>query len=155
MGSLKTNHNAVERYQGLFDVFANRLNGQRDTRFFHLREKAMRSFCEIGFPDRKDEDYKYTNLTQLLSVPFQTLPTNNAQSTGDVGILEESHKIYFLNGKLNETKSDLGQLPDQVQIMTIEQALQDAFLAEKVAETLQNISEEKVSAFTLLSVAFA
>ena len=145
----------VERYGAMFDVYANRLNGQRDTPYFKLRQDAMAKLRAVGFPKRKDEDYKYTNLTQLLSIPFQS-PSPQKETAAELpGIVDDAIHIYFHNGRLDEAKSDLNALPDGIHILTIEDALKDPSLSDRVMAALEEIISEQTSAFTLLSVAFA
>lgn len=44
----------------------------------HLRERAMAAFREQGLPDRRQENWKYTDITSLASRPLNLLPVRPA-----------------------------------------------------------------------------
>ncbi len=57
----------------------------------HLRQEAIEIFKEKGFPKRKDEEWKYTNLAPLLKVDYKLFPD------GDVAVEYKDIKKYLIN----------------------------------------------------------
>lgn len=54
-----------------FIVFENQLNGQKKTDFHRLRQKALEVFEQKGFPTKKEEDWKYTNLRPITKYDYR------------------------------------------------------------------------------------
>ncbi len=46
-----------------FTKFENRLNGQKDNRVHQIRRDALETFKNLSLPTKKDEDWKYTNVS--------------------------------------------------------------------------------------------
>ena len=53
-----------------FQNFENNLNGEAETAFHFIRRDAIENFKELGFPMKKLEDWKYTNLIPVLKNNF-------------------------------------------------------------------------------------
>ena len=60
----------VAKYRILFDLKEQQLNGQKNHRLHLIRRWAMERLESMGFPARKDEDYKYTNVTKIAKQTF-------------------------------------------------------------------------------------
>lgn len=54
-----------------FDRFTGRLNGNKVSFVHNLRTNAIKQFEKLGFPHKKAEDWKYTNLRPILKHDFQ------------------------------------------------------------------------------------
>lgn len=80
-----------------------------------LRSAAIDRFGELGFPTRKREDWKYTNVASVadfLTNNFdRSLPESAANDAGpDASELE--HALVFVNGRCDLGRSHLGSLPE-------------------------------------------
>ena len=53
-----------------FELFEKDVNGKSLTDFHQTRKKAIKSFEDLGMPDRKTENYKYTPITRQLKKKF-------------------------------------------------------------------------------------
>ena len=76
------------RYANATDVIRSglRLLEERESRLEALRREARETFLERGFPTRRDEDWKYTNVTPLSRREFaQGAPTDAAPE--DLGLV--------------------------------------------------------------------
>ena len=79
------------------------------------REKALATFNESGFPDSKDEYWKYTNLDPLFNMPFDLTGDRMAKAAVQAELkslgfnTQNSHLIVFVNGHFSK---DLSQLKD-------------------------------------------
>ncbi|MFN4298608.1 MAG: Fe-S cluster assembly protein SufD [Thermaurantimonas sp.] len=54
-----------------FIVFENQLNGQKKSEFHKLRQKALEVFEQKGFPTKREEDWKYTNLKPITKYDYR------------------------------------------------------------------------------------
>lgn len=83
-----------------------------------LREKAMASFEEKGFPTVEEEIWRYTDLTtSLLQVPFGfemefTSKTSVSARLKGMGFdVEKAHLVVFVNGRFSKEQSSIKNLP--------------------------------------------
>jgi len=86
-----------------FIVFENELNGQKNTPFHRMRREALDVFEKSGFPTKRDEEWKYTNLRPVLKHDYRVFhPTEKSVDFNDVKrfFLTESdtYKIVFVDG---------------------------------------------------------
>ena len=100
-----------------------------------LRESAIESFQELGFPTTHDEDWKYTNLDSLISVPFHygngAVKSLTAKEVLAPALADsECQRLVFINGRYFSELSDLRRLPAGVRVESIAAALSknDGFL---------------------------
>lgn len=145
---------AEERYAALFKLHANRLNGSKETRFFKIKKAAMARLREISFPNRKNEDWKYTNLTRFLKTPYEQVFTESLVTPDYQSILPDAFTIRFINGKLAYQNSDLDLLEKEADVFTIEQALNDTGFGSTIDTELNEILGQSKTGFELLNLAF-
>ncbi|MCT4622701.1 MAG: Fe-S cluster assembly protein SufD, partial [Schleiferiaceae bacterium] len=98
-----------------FIVFENELNGEADTPIHAIRRKAIDTFEELGFPTKRHEEWKYTNLKPILKNDFKLFPkTEKALEFKDVKryFLNEvdTYKIVFVNGVYSSWLSETTHL---------------------------------------------
>jgi len=95
-----------------------------------LRESAIKRFAENGFPSRRDEEWKYTDLTGMSEQTFQPVvtpgtgsdgqPTEKSQIDHDNAII-----IAFENGRWLFTEAGLDLPPPGVTITSLGKMLSD------------------------------
>ena len=94
-----------------------------------LRNDAMEGFRSSGFPTRRDEAWRYTNLN-----PLQKRPYLAATSAGGVAGIERANlprknidgaRIVLVNGQFSETLSDLEPLDGSLTFMSLARALDE------------------------------
>jgi Fe-S cluster assembly protein SufD len=116
---------AVEHY--LSQV--SRLTGLEDVAWLEeQRQAAMASLSAMGFPDRKVEDWKYTDVSPILKKGFNLAGTNDVQAIAD---MVESAKIenldctqlVFIDGRFTASCSDIKDLPANVSIGGLKETL--------------------------------
>lgn len=115
-----------------------------------LRATAAAQFAEIGLPEIRDEEWRYTNLRQLKSTPFQTV---NAEAVPSVELpATVNPRLVFVDGIFSKSLSDYDEVSDCV--MPMSEALTERAdeLAEHFASTLPAKSEQH--GFTALNSAF-
>lgn len=95
-----------------FFLFENSLNGDRNTSFHKIRLKAFDYFNNVGFPSKKDEAWRYTNLKPLLKHDYKVNPKKNSDiNLSDVkkfflqGV--DTYKLVFVDGIFNSWLSEI------------------------------------------------
>jgi Fe-S cluster assembly protein SufD len=117
-----------EYVQELFKDRVDKLPGSAQLRA--TREKAMAAFNKIGFPTRKHEDWRYTDLKAISDSQFDLLPNSPSQDAiaqayeriDGLNIKQESARIIFVDGH-PLAADDLPHLPDGVTISCDEASL--------------------------------
>ena len=80
-----------EKLVSSFVVLENELNNPEWASVFDVRQEAMHRFEKEGFPTKRNEEWKYTNLKPILKHDYKLLPNaDDALEFKDV-------KRYFLN----------------------------------------------------------
>jgi len=88
------------------------------------REGAIQHFADIGFPSRKLEAWRFTDTAALAAVPAP-----GAAGTVDAATLAPhlhgaaSHRLVFVNGRLDPALSDPGLLPEGAWVGSILEAV--------------------------------
>lgn len=94
--------------------------------------KAMRAeyfdkFMQQGFPSRREENWKYTNIAALADVPFTMMPATKHVLAE--GLLENyrmaDNLLVFINGQFSSQYSSIKSLPKDVLIGNIAAAVKD------------------------------
>jgi Fe-S cluster assembly protein SufD len=98
------------------------------------REAALANFGDKGFPTRRQEAWRFTNLRPLEQAPF--LPAEGgmprAAALGKYRLAGTTHRLVFVNGRLAPALSTIGVLPKGVWLASTAHTLAkrpDAFTA--------------------------
>ncbi len=151
-----------------FQVFEKGLNGQDrgdfDGDFHRLREDALKSFLDRGFPTTKEEDWRYTNVAYLTKENYglSTPPTTPlaADFIPAHWLLNHSAaRVVFVDGTFVPSLSDLAKSPTAgVSIFTLEQLLRqdgvDKNLRQFLLSKLGGLASSERQAFDALNTAF-
>lgn len=126
-----------------------------------LRESAMESFQELGFPSVKDEEWKYTNVAPIARIDFKPATTGLATIGPDDGSLAafgcveaEDSQLVFVNGMLRSDLSSLTGLPAEVVAIDLSQAISDERYGEIAWKHLAQQADYVANGFTALNTAF-
>ena len=130
---------AYERYQSL--------NGTVGP-LSDLSQKAIEKFARIGFPGRKNESWKYTNVTPVISRTYQI--ANSAQATAKGIDALNAYEAVFVNGHFAPETSRLDQIPSGVTIESLSQVAEHDLVQAHLGR-YANYAEEP---FTALNTAF-
>lgn len=146
----------VAKYRRLFDLKEQQMNGQKNHPLQTIRRQAIERLEDIGFPARKDEDYKYTYVTKIVKEQYdvgKAVALSEAliqqASFGDL----DTYQLVFVNGIYNEGFSNIQNLPKGLTIRTIKEAYDDEATQSLVTDVLS--SELGLNAFVALNTAFA
>jgi Fe-S cluster assembly protein SufD len=80
-----------------------------------VREAAIERFAELGFPSKKREDWKYTNVTPIARAVAEAPGGDEATGAEIEAVVDLSameHALVFVNGRFAPELSSPGVLPD-------------------------------------------
>src|SRR5690606_39106118 len=92
-----------------FDAVAAQLPGAGTGLLEPLRKAALARLEADGFPTRKNERWKYTDLTPLLKGVYTPAPLASAPEAFFEGVQRfelDCHRIVFVNGRYQSNLSD-------------------------------------------------
>ncbi len=120
------------------------------------RKTALARFVELGFPTRRNEEWKYTNPAPIAKVPWQPAPpaavSREALDALDLPLAEGPH-LVFVNGRLAPELSSLAGLDPAVTLASHAQMLaSDAAVIEPHLVRAEPFDDR---AFAALARAFA
>jgi Fe-S cluster assembly protein SufD len=119
------------------DAFRARSRTDEPAWLMAKREAALANFGEKGFPMRRQEAWRFTNLRALEGNAF--LPGEGpAEPVLDAYRLSDAaHRLVFVNGRFAPTLSDIGSLPQGVWLASSERMLAERpdALAAAIEET--------------------
>lgn len=103
--------NLQEKLLSSFIVFENEYLSEVDSPLHEIRREALKRFENQGFPTKRDEEWKYTNLKPILKNDFRLLP----KSDEDIEFKDvkrfflndvDSYKLVFINGVFSSWLSE-------------------------------------------------
>ena len=141
-----------------FERFEKSLNGGTSSKLHGIRRDALSRFTQLGFPTTHHEEWKYTDVAPLASVPFKPIREEYQSRITETDIQElllgnsSWPRITFVNGRYAEHLSIIHSLPRGVKVCNLSQALKDG---DDVAHRhLAQYAEFGDSAFAALNTAF-
>lgn len=114
-----------------FSNFESQLNGTRDT-LKNIREDAIGYFDQLGFPHAKIEDWKYTNLKNVLKPDYQLAHQISekgiSQDTVDQAKIQglTTNLVVLINGQFSHEHSQLMDSEEKLWIRSLRQAQAEA-----------------------------
>ena len=116
----------IEQYVTEFTNVKSTLSGQALPWLETVRKLAVRAISANGFPQRKHEEWKYTDISKLTDKFFQpvqgTAPSLLWKELDNSGLdLKDSYPILFLDGRYVSLFSGLAELPDGITIDSLQQ----------------------------------
>ncbi|GGW68163.1 Fe-S cluster assembly protein SufD [Vreelandella hamiltonii] len=118
------------------------------------RQAGAARFEAMGFPTRRDEEWKYTDVRAIAQGNF-ALADNAEFSQAQAAALMlplEAYRLTFVDGVFSAALSDLEGLPSSVQVMPLSKALSDNH--EAVGGPLGRLTGVEFSPFSALNTAF-
>src|ERR1700730_5648041 len=125
-----------------------------------LRENSFDQFERAGFPNIKQEEWKYTNVSPIAKGNFApVLVSNGTELTGTNGlapfIYQEARqsRLVFVNGMLRKELSSRETLPAGVVAMDLAAALRSSQYEAAIREHLEQYPYADDSGFSALNTA--
>ncbi|HKI77479.1 MAG TPA: Fe-S cluster assembly protein SufD [Ignavibacteriaceae bacterium] len=143
-------------YLSEFKKFENSLNGESKLPIHQLRKEAIDNFSKLDFPNTKEEEWKYTNISPLLKYNFKPASGKGNVSSNQISkfLFDEMEKslLVFVNGQFDEKLSKIKNLPDGVVAGSISNAIKEKSLV--IEKHLGKYADYKDQIFTALSTAY-
>jgi Fe-S cluster assembly protein SufD len=122
-----------------------------------LRKNAVQRFREAGFPTARDEDWKFTNVSPIVKVPFRPaagyvgngLVREKLQANGYLA--EDACRLVFVNGRFAPELSQLRPLSEGVMAASLAEVLEQQ--PEWLERHLGRHADFSKNAFTALNTA--
>lgn len=147
----------VDWYVSNFKIFENNLNGNRDIPFHKIRQSAIAKFSELGFPNSKNEEWKYTSIKLLLKNEFkfgkETVATTKDGLSGSIFQGMESNLLVFVNGVFSEEFSTFKPAQKGVIVENLQTAFSQR--TEIINKHIAQYADYRNETFTALNTAFA
>lgn len=144
-------------YQAHFTRLEKELAKNGQSRTLPIRRAAVSSFSEIGFPTTRHEEWKYTNVTPVVQIPFKPAgweldgPTSETLVRVPFGKVAAS-QLVFVNGHYSRELSSPGRLPEGIKVESLASALDNK--RESVEPHLAQYASYRDNAFVALNTAF-
>lgn len=120
-----------------------------------IREQAFEKFVAAGFPTQKNEDWKYTNLQNVLTQHELSVLDLSTQVSIPVRGLEpeveglDAYKLYVVNGKFDKEQSDEISHAG-VQVLSFEEAVGNPVFEKHLAKYADKTNSAIVALNTAL-----
>lgn len=105
MSGFAENIDIKNSFREKFEKFENSLNGSSKSKIHEIRKNAFALFEKSGFPERKNEEYKYTNLGKALEKNFKfqyqdELPLISREVFDKYRVAGiDAYELVFINGQ--------------------------------------------------------
>lgn len=133
-----------------------KMNGEAKSPIHLVRQQALQTFDQLGFPTIKHEEWKYSNVKNLVNESF----TFNAPSNFSAADVEQmaipnldGNILYFVNGVYNPTLSTIVSPSDEVIILPLAEAIKSH--ADIIEKYFNQYADSADNAFTAVNTAFA
>jgi Fe-S cluster assembly protein SufD len=122
----------------------------------NVREAAFTSFCQLGFPTIRDEDWRFTSVAPIANTNFQLAEDAPASVTEkDVApyrLEGLAAQLVFVNGHFAQHLSRLPATTDGLHVSSLAGAIMND--RENVEPHLAHYADSNTEAFTALNTAF-
>jgi len=149
-----------EKFIELFRLYENSLNGQKSYAGHTIQKTAIQRLSnDINFPTRRNEDWKYTSVAELLQPHYRQPKLVDIAAKDIKPFLFEGLDVYllvFVNGKYNKLLSSKDELLKKIIVQDISTGLQEDGLTKATAsEYLNKWASKANNSFMVLNTAFA
>jgi len=147
-----------QAYLADFEAFSGNGASSGSRWLSELRNQAIRRFDEVGFPGRREERWRFTNVSHLAETRYarprqaDAAAPSPAQLGGFVLGPDTAHLLALVNGRFAPELSSLAGLPDGVVAQSLLEAVESH--PQLVERHLGKHASVSASPFTALSTAF-
>ena len=139
-----------------FQASQARLNGKSNLPVHQLRGEAMKNFEKLGFPSIRHEEWKYSNVSNLVKQTFDFhTKTDFNQSDLDKIALPNltGNVLYFINGVYSAELSQIVSPDNKLKVLPFAEAL--AQQPELIEGHFAKYANYETDAFTALNTALS
>lgn len=118
------------------------------------RQAGAARFEAMGFPTRRDEEWKYTDVRAISQTNFALAENADFSQAGAAALTLpiDAYRLTFVDGVFSAALSDLDGLPQGLQVLPLSQALTENH--EAVGGPLGRLTGVEFSPFAALNTAF-
>lgn len=104
-----------DKYISDFKTFIQNLNGNSNNIINQLRKPAIEKFSGLGFPNVKNEAWKYTSLKAVVKGNYKLFKKENIRSISSADVKDqleneiETNRLVFINGRFSEKFSHISE----------------------------------------------
>ena len=147
---------ATESYLRQFEENCDHFPGRGIDWLDQRRQTSLALFGKSGFPNQRQEDWRYTPLKAVInkqyelvrSAQFQSESHSVSSASYEINGLE-SYQLVFMDGVFSAADSSLAALNPLVQVLPLSAALQD--YPDLVAQNYSRLVPEQHQGFTALN----
>ena len=147
----------LDNLQEAFQAFEQSLNGAANSDLHQVRKKSLSVLKELGLPNNKNEEYKYTNIARQFS---DVLSMDIVPYSGDkdeeilqmVASAGDANVLVFINGALSEKFSSF-QEEEKFIIKDLASAAKTH--ADDITRHFNGLGPERLDGFEALNTSFA
>ena len=114
----------------------------QNSQWYLWQKEQLKTFLLQGFPHRKIENWKYTNVGSIAEQAFSFAEKTDAKIANF--ILTDAYRIVFVNGHFVPRLSNLLGLPSEVQLTSLKNIQRDI-------QTELTVKEDYQTAFSLMN----
>ena len=93
------------------------------------RKDALEKFINLGFPDNRIEEWKYTNIKKIVNREYKI--SKNKEEIDISNFTDYEPRIILINGVLSE---DISILPEEIEIMPLIEAIERDVIGREIFE---------------------
>ena len=147
----------IDAYLRSFEAFSRNGGAAAPEWARSLRLSGITRFESLGFPTTRNEDWHFTSVAPITEREFAPLTSSvparvTRAQLAPFTFSDDWHQIVFVNGRFDATLSDLGALPDGVQVLPLAKAYDE--LPILVEQHLGKVASFDGHSFTALNTAF-
>jgi Fe-S cluster assembly protein SufD len=146
----------LESYLENFNEFEKLAAGHDLPWLRKLRQDAFARFCEAGFPNTHDEDWRFTNVSAIAQTGFRLTRNRRVrlsrQELEPYQVAGVACQLVFVNGHFARELSLLGKLPNGVKVSSL--AGEISSNSEAIEQHLGRYLDIRRDAFCALNTAF-
>jgi Fe-S cluster assembly protein SufD len=155
--TMTTGNPAIQPYLDQYGRLASILPGGALPWLAERREEALERFRSQGFPTKRAEAWKYTNLRSLEKLTFEPAPLTGGLINIDVlptvmPANQALHRLVFVDGAYRAELSSGEELPPGIALMPLSEALSTH--THLLEQYLGRIGDNAASPFQSLNTAF-
>ncbi|WP_420155475.1 Fe-S cluster assembly protein SufD [Siphonobacter sp.] len=139
-----------------FQLNETRMNGESRSSLHQRRRQALMHFEQLGFPTIKHEEWKYSNVKNLVNQAFNITPVASITDDDLVSLQIPNlagNILYFINGQYQPQLSTIVSPSEEVEILPFTEGYKK--YPELVEKHFAQYADDSKDAFTALNTAFA
>lgn len=142
-----------------FQEFEKSLNGEAGSELHKIRREAIKHFDTLGFPAKKLEEWKYTNLSPVLKHDYRNSVTGYTSTLTENDIKDflikdsDVNLIVFVNGKYDSRLSKIVTKNDNVFIGSFSEGMKKH--SDIIESHFSKYVNNEINGLTALNTAFA